>query len=282
MANSTAPYTAADATAQVDAQKKQEELQRKAAALLEAKKNTPTGEVLLPQSTVDTTGGEKGPRYNRLTGLPFGYRPGDDLKLTEGAPKSIAIRAAESVARQEAAPSEAAAAAQTIMNLGARFDSPVSSKPSPATASPAKAPDYAAQYTAARTAYNKPLTEGGGPGEEASVKNAKLEMDRINQAAQQGQNEYFRRIDGNAGRLLQTTNPKAFEEQRKKVELETGGTTYSHLQDWNLPAKKNVDTSEFYKDSAPTLLDRMLGRAELGNTNQYRSASRIPDRKSVV
>lgn len=272
MANSTAPYTAADATAQVDAQKKQEELQRKAAALLEAKKNTPTGEALMSEKDAKDFSPELGPKINRLTGLPFGYRAGDELP--KNTANVTAKRAAESVARQEAAPSEAAAAAQAIMNLGARFDSPVSAKPAPATASPTKAPDYAAQYTAARTAYNKPLTEGGGPGEEAAVKNAKLEMGRINQAAQQGQNEYFRRIDGNAGRLLQTTNPKAFEEQRKKVELETGGTTYSHLQDWNLPAKKKVDTSEFYTTPTPSVFERLLGRANLKAPNQFRSVLR--------
>lgn len=68
---------------------------------------TPTGVPVISQSQADAYKGPKMGSVNRLTGLPFGYQPGDKV---EGADAAMQARADQSVARQQIAESKAAMA----------------------------------------------------------------------------------------------------------------------------------------------------------------------------
>lgn len=97
--------------------------------------NTPTGAPVLTGSDADSAGGNLGVRVNRLTGLPFGWNPGDPLP--EGADAGMQQRAADSLKRQQVASSQA------------RLAGDFRSKPEPAPKA-----DPVSDYEKARTAYH--------------------------------------------------------------------------------------------------------------------------------
>lgn len=234
--------------------KKLEEEKARAEQLAKANANATGSQIVKPDDKGEIREGSSNVRINRLTGLPFGYQPGDKL------PEELSTRtkdfAAESVQRRDEA---TAKAVDSLKAIASRFDQDNSQK---------KNPDYIAEGNAAREEYQSSLVRPGG---EQATQAAKERMVRNQEQARRGKEEYFGKIDTDAMRSLAINRPEVYELIKQKVAEETGGDAYYRLQDRDTVAPKLKFDPATYTQ-APSFLERLISRSV--KSNPYRLVTR--------